>query len=96
MFMKIEDYVCFILLLNVDFESQKEWGNILEKFNVKFWDELKVYELIGVVVFYLFIVFLFCVKGKKVIFCIFFYFSFEQCIIIFIMIVYYFDQFDVV
>ncbi|KAK0391407.1 hypothetical protein NLU13_0907 [Sarocladium strictum] len=94
--MKIEDHVRLIPPPNADPDSQKEWGNALEKLNAKLWDELKVHEPIGAVVPHPFIAFLSCAKGKKAIPRIFPHLSFEQRTTILTMIVYHLDQLDVV
>ncbi|KND92047.1 DNA topoisomerase 2-associated protein pat1 [Tolypocladium ophioglossoides CBS 100239] len=100
--MKIEDHIRLIpppLNSQPDPELQekhREWAVILEAYNVKLWDELKVHEPIGATVPHPFIAFLSCAKGKKAIPRIFPHLSFEQRTTILTMIIYHLDQLDVV
>ncbi|UNI13268.1 DNA topoisomerase 2-associated protein pat1 [Purpureocillium takamizusanense] len=77
-------------------EKHKEWSAILDAYNAKLWNELKVHEPIGATVLHPFIAFLSCAKGKKAIPRIFPHLSFEQRTTILTMIVYHLDQLDVV
>ncbi|KAJ6447203.1 topoisomerase II associated protein [Purpureocillium lavendulum] len=77
-------------------EKHKEWSAILDAYNAKLWNELKVHEPIGATVQHPFIAFLSCAKGKKAIPRIFPHLSFEQRTTILTMIVYHLDQLDVV
>ncbi|PNY27159.1 DNA topoisomerase 2-associated protein pat1 [Tolypocladium capitatum] len=100
--MKIEDHIRLVpppLNNQPDTESQekhKEWAAILEGYNAKLWDELKVHEPIGATVPHPFIAFLSCAKGKKAIPRIFPHLGFEQRTTILTMIIYHLDQLDVV
>lgn len=100
--MKIEDHIRLIpppLTPAADEELQekhKEWATILEAYNAKLWNELKVHEPIGATVPHPFIAFLSCAKGKKAIPRIFPHLSFEQRTTILTMIIYHLDQLDVV
>ena len=100
--MKIEDHVRLLpppLTGQPDAELEekhKEWSAILDAYNAKLWNELKVHEPIGATVPHPFIAFLSCAKGKKAIPRIFPHLSFEQRTTILTMIVYHLDQLDVV
>lgn len=100
--MQIEDHVRLIpppITNPADEELQskhKEWAIILETYNAKLWDELKVHEPIGATVPHPFIAFLSCAKGKKAIPRIFPHLTFEQRTTILTMIIYHLDQLDVV
>ncbi|KAI1017378.1 hypothetical protein LB505_004870 [Fusarium chuoi] len=70
--MQIEDHVRLIPppMTGPDEELEnkhKEWATILETYNARLWQELKVHEQIGVVVPHPFIAFLSCAKGEKAI-----------------------------
>ena len=100
--MQIEDHVRLIpppITNPADEELQnkhKEWAAILETYNAKLWDELKVHEPIGATVPHPFIAFLSCAKGEKAIPRIFPHLTFEQRTTILTMIIYHLDQLDVV
>lgn len=99
--MQIEDHVRLIPppITSPDEELQnkhKEWATILETYNTKLWDELKVHEPIGATVPHPFIAFLSCAKGEKAIPRIFPHLTFEQRTTILTMIIYHLDQLDVV
>ncbi|KAF5722760.1 topoisomerase II-associated protein [Fusarium mundagurra] len=99
--MQIEDHVRLIpppmTGPDEDLENKhKEWATILETYNAKLWQELKVHEQIGVVVPHPFIAFLSCAKGEKAIPRLFPHLSFEQRTTILTMIIYHLDQLDVV
>ncbi|KAH6895673.1 topoisomerase II-associated protein PAT1 [Thelonectria olida] len=100
--MQIEDHVRLIpppITNPGDEELQnkhKEWATILEAYNAKLWQELKVHEPIGATVPHPFIAFISCAKGEKAIPRIFPHLTFEQRTTILTMIVYHLDQLDVV
>ncbi|KAJ3523211.1 hypothetical protein NM208_g12541 [Fusarium decemcellulare] len=99
--MQIEDHVRLIPppMTSPDEELEnkhKEWATILEAYNAKLWQELKVHEPIGVIVPHPFIAFLSCAKGEKAIPRLFPHLSFEQRTTILTMIIYHLDQLDVV
>ncbi|KAI5463475.1 topoisomerase II-associated protein PAT1 [Mariannaea sp. PMI_226] len=102
MLMRIEDHVRLIpppITNPGDEELQnrhKEWATILEAYNAKLWQELRVHEPIGATIPHPFIAFLSCAKGEKAIPRIFPHLSFEQRTTILTMIVYHLDQLDVV
>ncbi|CAM1511735.1 Fc.00g092480.m01.CDS01 [Cosmosporella sp. VM-42] len=100
--MQIEDHVRQIpppLTNPADEELQAkhaEWAAILETYNAKLWNGLKVHEPIGATVPHPFISFLSCAKGEKAIPRIFPHLTFEQRTTILTMIIYHLDQLEVV
>ena len=100
--MKIEDHVRVIPPpLNEhstveDRERHQEWAAILDAYNARLWNEMKVHEPIGQTVPHPFIAFLSCAKGKRAIPRIFPHLNFEQRTTILTMIVYHLDQLDVI